>query len=345
MRFFLLPLAIALTLFGSKDLLGQQSAISGGMDSSAQVEEKPFLAASAPSSSEKSEETSNQMVLDVVRRMPQKGGYSVKRIALENLIGSVGIKASASSPVLELTPEKAKPSFCSGATYLVFVGVIQDLLAKKKLQLSSNDLKSLLIKGQSDGEGVWGRWNANGPGTARLFYELGLGRNFQSLTLAKPGDFLKLFWNDQIGAKEYGHSVIFLGTRATPEGGMIQIWSSNLDVGYSEKEVPLGKVKRMLFSRLLNPSAIQSVSQLPRRDDYLASLLTNSSTEEQMSVMVGIEQGVGKDGASRAKPIQETPIPATKSKKVAQKNSLNAASISGSVSPVTPRSPDPATNQ
>jgi hypothetical protein len=36
-----------------------------------------------------------------------------------------------------------------------------------------------MIRGQRDGEGIWGRWNANGPGTARLFHEMNLGENFE----------------------------------------------------------------------------------------------------------------------------------------------------------------------
>ena len=274
---------MALLLFCSGGLLAQSLTVAGSTGPSAHIANNPPAIAT-----EQSDETCNQLVLDVVQRMPQKGGYSIKKAALENLVSSIGINAQDTPPALNLTPEKAKPSFCSGATYLVFVGVIQDLLAEKKLQLSSDNLKLLLIKGQSDGEGIWGRWNANGPGTARLFYELGIGKNFQSLALAKPGDFLKLFWNDQIGAKEFGHSVIFLGTRATPEGGVIRIWSSNLDVGYSEKEVPMGKIKRMLFSRLVNPSALRSLANLLKTDAFLASMLTISCTEEQMALMVGI---------------------------------------------------------
>ena len=47
-------------------------------------------------------------------------------------------------------------------------------------------LTSLLIAHQRDGQGVWGRWNANGPGTARLFTELRLGRNFTDFAEARP---------------------------------------------------------------------------------------------------------------------------------------------------------------
>ena len=34
-------------------------------------------------------------------------------------------------------------------------------------------LSSLLVTGQADGTGVWGRWNSNGPGTGRLFWPSG----------------------------------------------------------------------------------------------------------------------------------------------------------------------------
>ena len=72
-------------------------------------------------------------------------------------------------------------------------------------------LEHLIIRDQRDGEGIWGRWNANGPGTARLFHELGLGSNFDNFDQAKPGDFMKIFWSRQVGKSEHGHSTIFLG--------------------------------------------------------------------------------------------------------------------------------------
>ncbi len=229
------------------------------------------------------------MILDIVHQMPQGGGYSVKHPAMVAMISAVSLDAVGSPSPLSIKPALAKPSFCSEATYLVFIALVNELQAKKTINLSSEDLKALLITGQPDGEGIWGRWNANGPGTARLFYELHLGRNFQSLSQAQPGDFLKIFWTDEIGAKEFGHSVIFLGTHATPEGQVMRIWSSNSGVGYSEKDVPMTKIKRMLFSRLSDPSALKSIAQLPRKDAYLAGLMTNVSSEEEMSSMVGIE--------------------------------------------------------
>ena len=87
------------------------------------------------------------------------------------------------------------------------LGVLRD---RGDLQLDYETLDALMIHGQRDGAGIWGRWNANGPGTARLFSELGIGRNFDDFEEAEPGDFMKIFWSPEVGREEHGHSVIYL---------------------------------------------------------------------------------------------------------------------------------------
>ena len=124
---------------------------------------------------------------------------------------------------------------------------------------------SLLITGQRDGEGVWGRWNANGPGTARLFYEMRLGRNFSEFAQAQPGDFMKIFWSNAVGRREHGHSVIFLGTETVNGVESVRFWSSNLGYGYSEKVVPRTKIAAAVFSRLTTPQ------NLGRAPDFAAA--------------------------------------------------------------------------
>jgi hypothetical protein len=231
----------------------------------------------------------NQVVLDVLHHMPAGGGYSVKREATVALRSAVNMLPLEAGSGLYLEPELAKPSFCSGATYLVFLQTIETLIAQNKLQVSSEVLRALLVSNQSDGEGVWGRWNANGPGTARLFYELGLGRNFSSLDAARPGDFMKIFWTSEIGCKEAGHSVVYLGHEQSAKGEMIRFWSSNLGVGFSEKEVPLARINRVLISRLEDPNEIKNVLSIPKKDDYLAAMLTCSCSPELMLAMVGVK--------------------------------------------------------
>jgi hypothetical protein len=228
----------------------------------------------------------NQVVLDVLHRMPSGGGYSVKREAFTALKSAITLVPPGSDD-LQLNPGVAKPSFCSGATYLVFLETLRTLIDKGDLQLSPAVTKALLVNGQPDGDGIWGRWNANGPGTARLFYELKLGKNFSSLDSAKAGDFLKIFWNDEIGSKESGHSVIYLGRHQTAQGEMVRFWSSNIDVGFSEKEVSLTKIHRVLVSRLDNPAGIQNLALLAERDDYLAAMVTCGTSPELMLAMVG----------------------------------------------------------
>ena len=114
----------------------------------------------------------NETVLQVMATMPRDGGYSVASPASRVLSEAIVVSPSG----LAIDASHAMPSYCSGATYLVFAGVCQRLIREGQLTLSDANLRALLVTGQRDGHGIWGRWNANGPGTARLFHELGLAR-------------------------------------------------------------------------------------------------------------------------------------------------------------------------
>ena len=143
----------------------------------------------------------NSLILQQIHTMPQAGGYSASHAATQRLVGAVSLDRTNG---FNVEASQAEPSYCSGATYLVFLKTI-DVLARRGL-VSADDrtLASLLINGQRDGEGVWGRWNANGPGTARLFHELRLGENFSDFSQAQPGDFMKIFWSNAVGRREHG---------------------------------------------------------------------------------------------------------------------------------------------
>jgi hypothetical protein len=222
----------------------------------------------------------NRLVLESLHQMPSGGGYSTSSNANRELRDAV----TTTSGMLEIRPIHATPSYCSEATYLVFLKTLSTLQSSRQLSLSTEIVHALKPNGQPDGTGIWGRWNANGPGTARLFYELGLGPNFTDLSRAQPGDFLKIFWNDGIGATEHGHSVIFL--RLDPTAGTLTFWSSNLPGGYGEKTVPLSRIHRMLFSRLEHPENINR--PLPHSDSYLSSMEHRSSTPAEMAEKCGI---------------------------------------------------------
>src|ERR1043166_8469565 len=215
----------------------------------------------------------NSLILEQVGKMPSGGRYSVAHSATIKLQSA----AHFESGKFLIIPTAPYPSFCSGATYIVFIKTIEALRDRGQLQLDFATLNHLIIRDQHDGEDVWGRWNANGPGTARLFYELGLGRNFTDFAQAQPGDFMKIFWNNNVDKRESGHSVIFLGTSQHPDGEYVRFWSSNIGMGYGEKEVPRAKIANAIFSRLETPANLARINSAPVTDSYLASLLRKKS--------------------------------------------------------------------
>ena len=224
----------------------------------------------------------NDLVLEQVRQMPKGGRYSVSHFAKIRLQSS----AHFESGKFFIIP--AGPSFCSGATYLVFIRTIEALRERGQLSLDYGTLEHLIIRDQHDGEDVWGRWNANGPGTARLFHELRLGRNFDNIDQAKPGDFMKIFWSRQVGRNEHGHSTIFLGTENRPDGQYVRYWSSNVPSGYGEKSVPRSKIAYAIFSRLETPTNLARITSAPSVDTYLASLLRSRSSISEAGAKCGL---------------------------------------------------------
>ena len=210
----------------------------------------------------------NEVILHQIKQMPVGGRYSTSQVATSRLQAAVHFESGK----FLVQPDAASPSYCSGATYLVFLKTIEALHDRGDLQLSPETLKSLLIRGQRDGQGIWGRWNANGPGTARLFYELGLGRNFDDFDEAQPGDFMKIFWSEEVGRAEHGHSVIYLGMEKRSGRDYVRYWSSNIPLGYGERSVPRTRIVHAIFSRLSAPSNLSRIEQVPRLDPYLASL-------------------------------------------------------------------------
>jgi len=222
----------------------------------------------------------NTLVLEQINTMPRGGTYSTTAEASARLRRSISVDGGS----LAIEPRTATPSYCSGATYLVFLKTLDALSRQGGLHLSPETLAALAVRGQPDGTGVWGRWNANGPGTARLFHELKLGRNFDKISEARPGDFMKIFWTTEVGSRERGHSVIFLGA----DDKEIRFWSSNTPDGYGVKSVPVSKVAYALFSRLETPERINDAPALPRSDSYLASLLSKRSSAAEARAKSGV---------------------------------------------------------
>ncbi len=232
----------------------------------------------------------NKTILDQVRTMPAGGGYATNIKAHAALADSVQVHDS-----VRIQPELAMPAYCSGATYLVFLKTLQALQENGTISLSHETWAALVPRLRPDGkdtlpdgESVWGRWNANGPGTARLFHQLGLGRSFTEFSAARSGDFMKVFWTDAVGKKESGHSVVFLGLENVNGVETVRFWSSNRPGGFGESSVPREKIARAIFSRLEHPGRISDWSKLSVSDPYLASLLTTESSFREAARMSGI---------------------------------------------------------
>ena len=226
----------------------------------------------------------NQMILEAIREMPLGGNYSASHVATIRLETAAHFEQGK----FFVMPSAASPSYCSGATYLVFLKTIEALRDAGRLNLDEPTLARLMISGQRDGEGIWGRWNANGPGTARLFYELQLGKNFTDFSRALPGDFMKIFWTGEVGATEHGHSVIFLGLEKRDGVENVRFWSSNIPSGYGEKSVPRGKIAQAIFSRLETPENLSRAGQIPRFDPYLAGLESKRSSFSEARAKCGL---------------------------------------------------------
>jgi len=170
----------------------------------------------------------NAQILAAVKSMPSGQGYAAKQKDVDRLAANVSLKGRSFKQDLQ----KIGPTFCSGATYLVFLRSIEQLGLNQTLPEKS--LTRLANLGVQDGEEVFGRWNANGPGTAKLFADLNCGVNFTSYDHARPGDFLKMWWTAAIGGKERGHLVVYLSQ--TPS--TLTYWSANQSAQPAKSKPP-----------------------------------------------------------------------------------------------------------
>jgi len=223
----------------------------------------------------------NIKILQAVDEMPIGGNYAATKEANRNFASAIQIKGSN----FIVTPELAKPSYCSSATYLVLLKAFSNTIDSISDPVRKKDLiRKLQVNGQADGYGIWGRWNSNGPCMAKLISDARIGRSFWTYEEAKPGDFLKIWWKDAIGRDEAGHSVVFLGFTVNNDGEHgIEIWSSNKPNGYGKKFVPFSKVHHSLFTRCEVPENIEKLTDLPPVDEYLRQMLMRNTSVSEIN--------------------------------------------------------------
>ena len=74
----------------------------------------------------------NQYVLAAVKSMPSGGGYEASQKAVDRLAANVSYRDGT----IHQNLKSSKASFCSGATYIVFLRAIEKLRANNLLTLS-----------------------------------------------------------------------------------------------------------------------------------------------------------------------------------------------------------------
>ena len=221
----------------------------------------------------------NALILDIIKGMPVGGGYSLNSRTLQ-LPTSTAHNVGGGK--WEMRVYDGMPSHCTSATYTVFLHLVAELQNSGAIHLTQQQLDSLaagdkLPNGRSrvDGEGPFSIFNSNGAGAAALINHTGTGFSFRDdkLGYARPGDFLKLFWNEGVGSNEKGHQVIYTGKRKVAGRDMVCFWSSQrqrrkkrngkrealyfaaaddskVRDGYGEVCRPRDDIKEMVFSRI-----------------------------------------------------------------------------------------------
>ena len=240
----------------------------------------------------------NEIVVKVIENIQVGGGYSTNSTTWENFKDSVNLKDGK----LLVDFNKARPSFCSEACYLVLLETLKiwdqnsSISKEAWINLKPYVSKNEKYGPQDDGVGCWGRANANGPGFAVLVKELKAGQNIyianrdryndpdeylNELKKLKTGDFLKIFWNEYIGCdnatkkSERGHLVVFLGIEEKEEQGKnniyVKYWSSNgckndPNGGYGKQTVNVSKICRMVGTRITNPENFNNAIRIKPDD-------------------------------------------------------------------------------
>lgn len=238
-----------------------------------------------PSGVQASKIDMNQLALEAIAEMPIEGGYELSELPAKRLEESFSFVLPAD---LSVDPFLATPSYCTTATYLIFYKIL-----KRYWDISGiNPAKELLLKikpqMEKDGFKIWGRWNSNGPGAAKFVFDSMIGTNFDDVKIARPGDFIKMFWNDKIGKLEKGHTGIFLGVSIENGIQMIRFWASSKSTqGFGERLIPLSEAKKILFTRIDKPENFRRIMDIPENDPFLASMLTLESNWNELKRVSG----------------------------------------------------------
>lgn len=271
----------------------------------------------------------NRLVLDIIRTLPEGGGYSTGKPFQLPTVTAHNLGAGN----WEMRVFDGFPSHCASAAFTVFARLVAVLHNGGEVRLTPDQLAGFDPKRRApdgtplvDGQGIFQIFNANGAGVAAFLAHSGTGMNFRDdkLLYARAGDFLKLFWSENVGASEKGHQVIYTGHRLIDGRDMVCFWGSQRQTkkkrtggfeplyfpagadaavheGYGEACRPRADIKAMIFSRVTCmehlPAGLEAMSADARKastipylfvDDYLERLRRTSSDQATLDKTYGI---------------------------------------------------------
>ena len=261
--------------------------------------------------------TWNEILLSVIAGVKNGGEYytggttSAHPVTTERAMVNAFTMGS-SRPTIDLS--KARPSYCSSACYMVLLKTLltwdtgSQISKKAWTYLRPYAVSGMSYAAQADGVGCWGRANANGPGLAILVKELGAGKNYhiaaktsysseaaywKAWANAEPGDFLKIFRDKYIGARERGHMVVYLGHKyalndAGERDDIIYYWSSQSSTdGYGITSCRASQIYRGVLTKITAPEAFNNAKNISptNKNSWLASFASghNSTVKELLS--------------------------------------------------------------
>jgi hypothetical protein len=228
----------------------------------------------------------NAMILEIIKGMPKGGGYTLSTSELQ--LPDIAVN-DAGNGQWEMTVKDGMPSHCTSATYTVFAHLIAVLHNSGRIPLSQLDLQSVAInrtlpdgRSRMEGEGLFGIFNSNGAGAAALVKHTGTGVSFRDdhFAYARPGDFLKLFWNENVGASESGHQVVYLGHKTEKGRDFVCFWASQRQ----KTKKRAGGTEPLYFPMVEGEKVVNGYGQVCRpREDIKAMVFTRITCMERFS--------------------------------------------------------------
>ena len=245
----------------------------------------------------------NAMILDIINGLPSGGGYSIGSSFQLPTITAHNIGAGR----WEMRVYDGFPSHCTSATYTVFARLVSVLLDNGRIALDGEQIAALSAKSRMpnggtlvDGQGPFQIFNSNGAGVAALLKHTGTGMSFRDdkLLYARAGDFLKLFWNDNVGASEHGHQVIYLGHKTVGSREMVCFWGSQRQ----NKKKRSGGTEALYFPAAEGDKVVDGYGQVCRpRADIKAMVFSRVTCMEHLAA--GLDDMRAKAIASRGAPF------------------------------------------